>query len=112
MHNIYPDSLGQPPENLPVIATADDAAAPVPEIQADAGLNVSGQREELSAAVSRLFDDLCGSFTSAMKDYGIDIGPVRIPWRAITDDQDAIKRLSRIRGIWAAVKVKGQPMGW
>jgi hypothetical protein len=112
MQNIYPDSLGKPPENLPVIATADHAEAPVPKIRANAGLDVSGQREELGAVVSGLFDDLCGSFTNAMKDYGIDIGLVRIPWRPITDDQDAIKRLSRVTEIWAAVKVKGQPMGW
>jgi hypothetical protein len=90
MQNINPNSLGQAPENLPVIATADRAVVAVPRIRAKARPNVLDQREKLGAIVSSLFEDVSGSLRNAMKDHGIDIGPVRIPWRVLTDDQDAI----------------------
>jgi hypothetical protein len=111
MQNIYPDSLGQPPENLPVIATEDRAVVPLPRIRAKVRPNVLAQREQLAAIVSNVFDDLCGSLTNAMKDHGIDIGPVRIPWRVLTNDQDAIEQLSRIAGIWVTAKVNTSQTG-
>ncbi len=106
MQNINPNSLGQPPENLPVIVDT-----PVPMTAEVEGRPRHVRRglstpPELHEKVTSLIDELMGTFIRAMKRRGIRVADVHISWLPELDAEEAMRRVSQIARLRTAVEMK------